>query len=212
MCNLFTVKKSPAEVARHFGIDGVPDLSSPKETVPRGAGLVVRRHREGRSLHAMSWGFPRQTPEMRTPSPVNLVADLTNPMWETMVQDPRYRCLIPVTAFAEPTGLKGAKRRSWYSVIDEPLFAWAGFCRNTDVWGPVFAGMTTDSNTAVEPLNPRMPVLLYPHEYDRWLTGPIADVLGFQNRSYPSSRLSVEETDDRWVSGRPLVELQATLF
>jgi hypothetical protein len=34
--------------------------------------------------------------------PVNLVADLTNPMWDRIVPDPRYRCLIPLTAFAQP--------------------------------------------------------------------------------------------------------------
>ncbi len=39
------------------------------------------------------------------------VADLTNPMWDKMVPDPRYRCLIPVTAFAQPEGPSGRMTR-----------------------------------------------------------------------------------------------------
>ena len=210
MSNLYTLRKSLEEVAAHFAVETPSALPVPEETIRRTDGLVVRKSGNRRTLHSMSWGFPRQTPQMNTPSPVNLVADLTNPMWSDMVQNPRYRCLIPLTAFAEPAGLTGAKRRTWFRVKTEPLFAWAGFCRNTEVWGPVFGGMTTDSNAAVEPLNPRMPVILYPHEYDRWLTGPIQDVLGFQNRMYPAEDLSIEETAERWQA-RP-VDPQAALF
>ena len=80
-----------------------------------------------------------------------------------------------------------------------PLIAWAGFCRRTPDWGPVFAGMTTDSNSAVEPLNPRMPVLLDPADHDRWLHGDMRDVIDFQFRAFPAERLEVERTEDLWV-------------
>lgn len=212
MCNLYAVRKSADEVARHFGVTPSPALSPPEETLPRGAGLVVRGAGSRRTLHQMSWGFPRQTAQMRAPSPVNLVADLTNPMWSAMVQDPRYRCLIPLTAFAEPAGLAGAKRRTWFSVKNQPIFAWAGFCRNTEVWGPVFGGMTSDSNPTVAPLNPRMPTLLYPHEYEQWLYGPIEDVIAFQFRKYPDEDLVVEETAERWAPRKPAHDEQAALF
>ena len=48
--------------------------------------------------------------------PVNLIADLTNPMWSSMVPDPRYRCLIPVAAFAQPDGKRGSMTRTWFRV------------------------------------------------------------------------------------------------
>ena len=47
--------------------------------------------------------------------------------------DPRYRCLIPLTHFANPDGDKGAKTRSWFSLTDAPLTAWAGFTEG-DWW------------------------------------------------------------------------------
>lgn len=206
MSNLYTVRKSAAEVAAHFGVTEVGAIDVPVETTPRAPGLILRAQGGRRVLQSLSWGFPRLSREARLqgdePSPVNLVANLTSPMWEQIVIDPRYRCLIPVTHFAEPAGEPGAKTRTWFSVADEPIFAWAGFCRNTPEWGPVYAGMTTDSNAAVMPLNERMPVLLAPHEYERWLTGPIQDVIGFQFRPLPAERMTILETTDRWRSGR----------
>jgi hypothetical protein len=62
------------------------------------------------------WGFPRpqkgRRGELLHPEPVNLIADLTNPMWSSMVPDPRYRCLIPVAAFAQPDSQRGSMTRT----------------------------------------------------------------------------------------------------
>lgn len=215
MCNLFQNRCSAEEIAAHFGVAGLSDVDVPEETIPQGRGLVVRTAGERRRLQSLSWGFPRMTAQMRVsgaqPTAVNLVANLTSPMWEQLVQDPRYRCLIPLTHFAEPEGKPGSKTRTWYSVRDRPLLAWAGFCRRTAAWGAVFAGMTSDSNSAVEPLNPRMPVLLEPGDYDHWLHGDIRDVIGFQSRTFPAERLSRETTDDLWVRREKKVPPQMAL-
>ena len=134
MCNLYTVRKSAGEIANHFGIDDVPDLAIPDETKPGGPGIIVRGPPGRRAMQRLAWGFPRpQTDNAGQPlhpKPVNLVADLTNPMWDKMVPDPRYRCLIPVTAFAQPDGPRGSMTRTWFSVTDWPIFAWAGFCEH----------------------------------------------------------------------------------
>src|SRR3546814_4177161 len=92
-------------------------------------------------------------------------------MWETLVVESRYRCLIPLTHFANPNGTPGEKTRSWFSLEGQPIVAWAGFCKNTAEFGPVYAGMTMEANGAAMPYNERMPVLLEPHEYARWLHG-----------------------------------------
>lgn len=203
MCNLFQNRCSASEIAAHFGVATTADSDVPDETIPQGRGLIVREARGQPVMHAPTWGFPRMTAEMRAqgaqPTAVNLVANLTSPMWEQLVREPRYRCLIPLTHFAEPDGKPGSKTRTWYSVCDRPLIAWAGFCRQTPDWGAVFAGMTTDSNSAVEPLNPRMPVLLDPADHARWLHGDVRDVIDFQFRPFPAERLQIERTDDLWV-------------
>lgn len=208
MSRLYAVAKTSPEVADYFGVMDPPAIDVPSETVEGNPGVVVLESHGRRLLKAMTWGFPRLTREMRLrgdpPGRVGMVAELANPMWEHMVVDPRYRCLIPITHFANPDGEPGAKTRTWFSVADAPLLAWAGFCRNTPEFGSVYAGMTMAANAAVVPLNDRMPVLIEQPEFERWLHGPIADVIGFQFRApIAAERMRVERTDDRWRSGKP---------
>ena len=60
--------------------------------------------------------------------------------------------------------------------------------------------MTTDSNSAVAPLNPRMPVILAPGEYEQWLEGLIDDVIEFQFRPpFPAEEMIIEHTKVLWV-------------
>lgn len=207
MSRLHAVIAPMKEVARHFAAESAPIVTVPDETVEGTTGLVVFESRGRRLLRNMTWGFPRHTREMRErgdpPGVIGLVADLTNPLWEHLVADARYRCLIPITHFANPDGLDGAKTRTWFSVKDQPIMAWAGFCRNIPDVGPVYAGMTMTANTAVLPTNDRMPALLDPDEYDRWLNGSIKDVIGFQYRKpFSPQRMIRTETEDRWRSGK----------
>jgi len=124
---------------------------------------------------------------------------MTTPMWSGMLPDPRHRCLIPLTAFAEPAGARGGMTRTWVSVAGEPIFAWAGIWRNTEAWGPVYGGVMTQSNEAVAPFSPSMPVLLRPDDYEQWLHCGIDGVTRFVFRTYPAKRLSVVATRERWL-------------
>jgi len=208
MTRLYAVSKSLEDVAARFDIDVVGDVVVPSETVEGTQGLVVIEKDGLRLLKSLTWGFPRQTRDMRdSGEPVGrtgLVADLTNPLWDRIVVDPRYRCLIPVTHFANPDGPKGAKTRAWFSLTRQPIAAWAGFCRNTVEFGPVFAGMTMAANEKIRPFNDRMPVLLDVSEWQRWLRGSIQDVIAFQFREpRPSEEFDVFQTRDLWRSGVP---------
>ncbi len=55
-------------------------------------------------------------------------------MWRNSFQ--QRRCLIPVSAFAEAEGEKGAKTRTWFTLPDQDVFAVAGLWRDTLEWGP----------------------------------------------------------------------------
>ena len=153
-----------------------------------------------RVMQSLRWAFPRpQADRDGNPlhlKPVNLVADLTNPMWDRMVPDPRYRCLTPADGIRPAGRTARPHDPHLVRVRDWPVFAWAGFCRRTKEWGPVYAALTTDSSPAVAALNPRMPVILAPQEYARWLEGSIEDVIAFQFRPpFPAERLLVDRTD-----------------
>ena len=207
MARLFVAQVGSQQIAEQFGVEDAPIISMPSEMTEGLEGPIVIENRGRRLLKMAQWGFPRRTLKAAIrgdgPDIIGLVADLTNPMWDTLVVDPRYRCLIPLTHFAAPAGDAGAKTRSWFSVKGKPLVAWAGFCRNLPEVGPVFAGMTMAANDTVMPYNDRMPTLLDQDEYERWLHGSISDVIEFQFRApMAADQIEVTHTDDRWRSGR----------
>lgn len=197
--NLYRLEANIADLARQFGVEPVPNFSAPSQVRPDKQGLIVRGTSGKRSMHVLQWGFLRPGRNVE-PSPVNLVADLTNPMWDGMVPDPRYRCLIPVSALGQPDGPKGWMTRTWFTIPEWPVFALAGFCRSVPEWGSVYAAMTGESNELVRPLNDRSPIILAPEEYDRWLTASIQDVIWFQFRApFPAARMAMERTNELWV-------------
>ena len=207
------------EVAHHLEAEMPAPIELPPETKEGACGLILFENRGRRILRSVTWGFQRLTREMRErgeePTRIGLVANLTNPMWDQMVADPRYRCLIILTHFANPDGVPGARTRTWFSLKRDPFMAWAGFCRNMPGQGPVYAGMTMDANDAVQPTNDRMPVLLDPHHYDSWLHGSIETVIGFQfGKPIPVERFRVEKTEDLWNSGKrsPSADKQLALI
>ena len=208
MCNLYTVRKSAAEVAAHFGVDVPTEFNTPEETLPGYPGMVVREAEGARILQSMVWGFPRPMKSKKTglpikPKPVNNIADLTNFMWRGIAPKPQWRCLIPVTGFAEAEGEKGSMTRTWFTVKDQPIFAWAGMWRISDEWGAVYSGMMTDCNEAIRPVHDRMPVLLHPDEYDQWLHGSLDDVIAFRDRCFPDELIEMNRTDELWSRRRP---------
>ena len=128
MCNLYTATKSAAEVAALFRAQVPLPFNIPSDILPGRPGMVVREQEGGRILQSMVWGFPLRLKTMKPgskPKPVNNIADLRKPMWMGLARKPEWRCLIPVTRFAEAEGEKGSKTRTWFGVRDQPMFAWA---------------------------------------------------------------------------------------
>lgn len=202
MCNLYTVRKSAAEVAAHFGVANPVASNAGEEVYPGAPGVVMREQDGIRAMQSMTWGFPLRLKGMSPtakPKPVNNIADLNKPMWKGLAAKPQWRCVIPVTAFAEAEGPKGAKTRTWFNVRDQAVFGWAGLWRISDEWGPVYSGVMTDCNEAIRPIHDRMPVLLHPDEYDRWLRGSFDDAVAFQERCFPDDLIEMVRTDELWV-------------
>jgi putative SOS response-associated peptidase YedK len=202
MCNLYTNRKSAAEVAAHFRVKDPFQSNAPEEVYPGTPGLVVREAEGQRIIQSMVWGFPLRLKGMSPtakPKPVNNIADMRKGMWIGCARKPDARCLIPLTAFAEAEGPKGAKTRTWFSVKDQPIFAWAGLWRDSAEWGPVYSGVMTECNEAIRPVHDRMPVLLHPDEYDQWLHGSFDEIIAFQDRCFPDELIEMERTAELWV-------------
>lgn len=201
MCNLYTNRSTAAEVAQFFGAEPIGS-NAPADVYPGQPGLVVREDAGARVLQSMVWGFPLRLKGMKPdsrPKPVNNIADLQKPMWRGLATKPQWRCLIPLTGFAEAEGPKGKMTRTWFTLKGQPLFAWAGLWRQSEEWGPVYSGLMTDANEAVSPVHNRMPVLLLPEDYDQWMHGGVEDALAFQNRVFPPGLVQIERTQELWV-------------
>jgi putative SOS response-associated peptidase YedK len=210
MCNLYKTRKSVEEIARLFNADIAPDLLAAnlaEEVFPGLPGLVVRERDAGRVVERMIWGWPLVTRDMKEraaatgkdprPKPVNNARDVTSGFWRSAAINPARRCLIPVETFAEAEGPKGGKTRTWFSVANEAMFAWAGLWRPSVEWGAVYAGVMTEANCLIEPVHDRMPVILGKGNHDRWLRGSFEDLLALQ-QPCPAERLVMERTTVPW--------------
>ena len=202
MCNLYTVRTSANEVAKHFGVADPLQSNSPEEVYPGTPGMVIVSTEGKPELRSMTWGFSLRLKGMKPdakPKPVNNIADLSKAMWIGLARKPQWRCIIPVTAFAEAEGPKRAKTRTWFSLKEEPIFGWGGLWRVSDEWGPVYSGAMTSANEAVAPVHDRMPVLLQRDEYDQWMRGSFDDILALQKRVFPPDRIGINRTSELWV-------------
>jgi putative SOS response-associated peptidase YedK len=57
----------------------------------------------------------------------------------------------------------------------------------------------TDANGAIKPLHDRMPVFLFPTEWDAWLRGSFDDLLALQARKFPDEPIEINRTIQLWV-------------
>lgn len=201
MCNLYRMTKGQAEVASWFGaMDEMAGANFGAEVYPGYPGAVIA---DG-ALRQMNWGFPLvltgkngQTLKLK---PVNNARTdkLGSAFWKSSFE--ACRCLIPLTAWAEAEGVKGAKTRTWMSIPDAPLFAAAGVWRRSDEWGECYSMVMTDSAGAgCSHVHARMPVILAPSHYARWLSISPDQVLSLC-RAWDGS-LSVDRTLESWTRG-----------
>jgi putative SOS response-associated peptidase YedK len=205
MCNLKKLDAPMREVAALFSATDKSGNAGPGEVYPGQIGVVVTQVEGPRALQPMTWGFPLVTAEMRDraaakgttarPKPVNnaRMDKMGSPFWKRWFENPAHRCLIPITEFAEAMGETGHKTRLWFSLKDEPIFAWAGLWRDSNEWGKVYTGCMTEANDAIRPYHDRMPVLLERGDWDNWMTADAATVMGFQGLL--RDRIVVRETE-----------------
>lgn len=199
MCNLYTTKASAAEVAALFAAKVSNTNAGPGEVYPGGQGMVVRQVDGQREVGSMVWGFPLRLKGMKPgskPKPINNARTdkLDSFMWRYSFEE--RRCLIPVSAFAEAEGEKGAKTRTWFSLPEEPLFAVAGLWRQTDEWGLAYTMLMTEACIHVADVHDRMPVILRRDDWDDWLDGAPDDAK-LLCRPYPDLMV-VNRTTERW--------------
>ena len=172
MCGRFTLTKSGEEVAAAFGLDEVPELGPRYNVAPSQPVAVVRRlaPEAGRTLAFLRWGFVPRGSEAARPL-LNARAETAGQRAAFREAFARRRCLLPADGFYEWQGPSGTPRRQPFhlQIAGGALFALAG------LWEPAaeapgsVAILTTAPNSLVARIHDRMPLVLNPADYERWL-------------------------------------------
>lgn len=178
MCGRFTLTASGEEIAEAFGLEDVPTLAPRYNIAPTQDVAVVRRLGPGgpRTLAWLKWGLT-PAPSPREARPILLI----NARAETVDERPafresfaRRRCLVPADGFYEWTGSGRSRRPFHIRLRGGGLFAFAG------LWEPMAEAtggqppgactiLTTEPNDLLRDIHDRMPVILAPEHYERWL-------------------------------------------
>ena len=199
MCNLYRMTKGVDEIARLFAVEPDRGANYAEEVYPGYPGLVVA---EGRA-RAMNWGFPliltgKQGQKLK-PKPVTNAREdkLHTVFWRDSFA--RRRCLIPVSAWAEPQGEPGQMTRSWYSFPGGEPFAVAGLWRASAEWGEVYTLVMAQSSPQMAEVHDRMPVILAAEDWAGWTEGSPDQAFALC-RTWPGA-LVAKHTTERWAGG-----------
>ncbi len=197
MCNLYRMTKPVPEVAKWFGtLDATGGANMGDEVYPGYPGLVVADGAPRR----MSWGSRCNARARRgsrsSPSPSTAAAPTSWTASSGAAVSQNGAVVIPMTAWAEAEGSKGAMTCTWLNLPHGDLFACAGVWRRSDEWGDVYSLVMTDANEHARAVHARMPVVLAPEAHGEWL-GEDAEAARALCRPWPGD-LVLTRTNDKW--------------
>jgi putative SOS response-associated peptidase YedK len=209
MCGRFARRSTQQVLADWFGVEmeDMPWFAPSYNAAPQSTQPVVRLNSatDSREFALMRWGL---VPYWAKDAKVGYTT--INARAEEVASKPLYReafkkrrCLIPADAFYEwqQTGAKKKQAFAFALASGEP-YAFAGLWER---WKPMegepletFTILTTDPNELAERVHNRMPVILEPRDYERWMDArdparPPVDLL----RPYPAEKMRAWPVSDR---------------
>jgi len=204
------IRKIAAAMNRALVTTSATDNLAPqKDIYPDQDAPILRNKGHDLELASARWGFP---PIPGEKTPITNIRNLQSKWWRDVNREwlltPDYRCLVPLTAFAEPV-----RESTWFQVpgIEVAFFAgiwrhWHGErlaeqpgqkrrVRENRDW-TLYSFLTTDANDIVRPVHSKaMPVILVdPAQQAAWLQGG-SDTLALQ-RPLPDNLLEVSARSD----------------
>ena len=209
MCGRVARRSTQEVLADWFGVEleDMPWFAPSFNVAPQSVQPVVRLNRDTgkREFALLRWGLiPFWAKDAKFGySTINARAEeaASKPAYREALK--KRRCMVPADAFYE--WMKpNAKLKIPYAIAltsGEPC-ALAGLWES---WRPpegppleTFTILTTDPNEVTEPFHNRMPVILEPKDYDRWLdpgdpARPPVDLL----RPFPSEQMRAWQVSDR---------------
>ncbi|HEY1500886.1 MAG TPA: SOS response-associated peptidase [Acidobacteriaceae bacterium] len=182
MCGRYYRRSDKQRIADAFKV-GVPpsfEILPDYNAAPTTFQPVIVEDRDSgeREIRAMYWGlipYWAEDPKRLGVSTINAKAEslMKKPIWREPLE--RRRCLVPADGFYEWQKFSAKTKQPWAIALkgDEPL-AFAGLWdrwKSTDPKTVLesFAIITTEANELTAPVHERMPAILQPRDYERWL-------------------------------------------
>jgi putative SOS response-associated peptidase YedK len=201
MCGRFTLSANAQRLHETFPLFEIPALTPRFNIAPTQPVLAIRQEDGAQPRAALlRWGLvPSWAKDKKT------AASLINARADTLASKPAFRtacksrrCLILADGFYEwqKAEKKAVKQPYHIHLKDGRPFAFAGLWERWHGEEPALESctiITTDANDAVRPLHDRMPVILDPRHYTRWLGPGDADPSAFDQmlRPYPAEEITL---------------------
>jgi len=176
MCGRFYLIASAVEIKKKFNLDQALDLVPRYNIAPTQFSPIVIGAAKDRTVHMARWGLvPSWSRDL------SLSARMINALAEEIDDKPVFRsafaarrCLVPANGFFE-WQTRGARKQPYkIGLRNSALCAFAGLWEK---WTPesgeaveTFTIITTRANKLVSEVHERMPVIIAPADYQRWLT------------------------------------------
>lgn len=173
MCGRFTLTSEIKELQDHFKSGGPVKFDTSYNVFPSRDIPVVREGNSGREIVPCRWGLlPHWSKPDSTYKAINARA-------ETLTKKPFFRdayrkrrCLIPANGFYEWKKMDRYKQPFYFRLRDQELMGFAGlweYWEDPDNRFESCAIITTTANEIMKPVHDRMPVIITPNDYERWL-------------------------------------------
>ena len=171
MCGRYTLTKSIKTIESHFmPVRMIYKYFPSFNIAPSQISAVITKSSNELQLEGMKWGLiPSWSKE------INMGNKLINARSETLHEKPSFResfknkrCLIPTDGFIEWKG----KHPYYIRPKTQGLLAFAGLWSTWDSGDELlntYTIITTEANKTLSPLHSRMPVILHPENYEKWL-------------------------------------------
>lgn len=184
MCGRFTITLQAEEVQAFLQLGEMPPDWQPRYNIAPQQPVAAVLNAAERHVEWLRWGLIPSWAKDPT-----IAANLINARAETLAEKPafrsalsRRRCLILADGFYEwqkPSAGRGPTRPYYFTLANRRPFALAGLWES---WQPPEGSqpvrtctiITTSANALVEPVHPRMPVILTDEALWQWLSDPAA--------------------------------------
>ena len=189
MCGRYYRKSDKQKIAEAFHATKVDDFPLPPwdyNVAPTIMQPIIRKNRDTgeRELVSLRWGlipfFTKDLTDVKGISTINARAETIATSGTYREPFKRRRCIVPASGFYEWKKLDPTRKQPFaFDLSNGKMMGFAGLWdawkepksspQAVDRWLQSYTIITTEANELTAPVHNRMPVILRPGDFDRWL-------------------------------------------